>query len=539
MPFQNKPLQFTSLTSPGFFGLNTQDSGVDMGVQFATTAYNAIIDKSGRISARKGWSYTTTSGGTASTPEVISEFDNHNGSTSILSFGNNKLFVGETTMTEKNVRNADNSGDATYTITGNNWQVIDCQYSSGATTSPHAVVVQKSHKPLVYHKMPTSGGAAHAHTDGFGYQILADVGTVPSAYNGTTFLPNCGVGAFGRTWLADISDSDNLTVYYSKLLDPVDFTSQGSGVLNLEKVIPGEDRIVAIAAHNNFLIIFCRYNIVIYNNADNISNIALQDVIVGVGCVARDSVQKIGTDIIFLSDSGVRSLSRTIQEKSAPVRDISRNVRDQLISYVAGEDTTKIRSVYAETEAFYLLIMPTSKYTYCFDVRQFLQDGSARATLWNNLDPKCAVFTKNNRLLFGKTNGIAQYTGYQDNEVGYTFSYFTPYLDFGSPSITKILKKIGITVVGGSSTTFDLKWGFDYQTNYKTLQFTTAAANVAEYGSAKYNISEYSATIFIDNIKKQLSGGGNVIQIGVDALINGKPVSIQKLDIYAVTGRTI
>jgi len=539
MAFNNKPLQFTSITSPGFFGLNTQDSGVDMGVQFALTAYNAVIDKSGRISARKGWEYTTTSGGTSTTPEVISEFDNHDGTSSILAFGNNKLFVGETTMTEKNVRNSDNSGDATYTITANNWQVVDCQYSSGATASPHAVIVQKDHKPLVYHKMPTSGGAAHAHTGPFGFQVLADVGSVPSAYNGSTFKPNCGVGAFGRTWLADISNTDKLTIYYSKLLDPVDFTGSGSGVLNLEKVVPGEDRIVAITAHNNFLIVFCRNNIVIYNNADNISNIALQDVIVGVGCIARDSVQKIGTDLLFLSDSGVRSLARTIQEKSAPVRDISRNVRDQLISYIAGEDMTKIRSVYAETDAFYLLIMPTSKYTYCFDVRQFLQDGSARATLWNNIDPKCAVFTQNNRLLLGKPNGIAQYTGYQDNGTGYTFSYFTPYLDFGSPSITKILKKIGITVVGGSATTFDLKWGFDYQTNYKTLQFTTTAASVAEYGVAQYNISEYSATVFIDNIKKQLSGGGNVIQIGVDALINGKPVSIQKLDIYAVTGRTI
>lgn len=541
MPFQNKPLQFTSITSPGFFGLNTQDSGVDMGVQFATTAYNAIIDKSGRISARKGWSYTTTSGGTSSTPEAMIEFDNHNGTYTIISAGNNKLFTGETTMTEMSVRNATDTGNATYTITGNNWQFAPAQFSSGTAASAHMVAAQSGHPALMYHKLPSGGGGggSHAHTGNFGFQRLGDVGNVPTGFTVTTFTPSCALGAFGRMWTANTGSNDKLTVYYSVLLDPSDFTGSGSGVLNLEKVVPGDDRIVALASHNDFLIIFCEKNIVIYNNAANIANIALQDIIVGIGCVARDSVQNIGTDILFLSDSGVRSLSRTIQEKSAPVRDISRNVRDQLISYIAGEDLTKIRSVYSKTDAFYLLIMPTSKYTYCFDVRQFLQDGSARATLWNNIDPKCAAYTHNNRLLFGKADGVAQYTGYSDNSIGYTFSYFTPYLDFGSPSITKILKKIGITVVGGSSTTFDLKWGFDYQTNYKTLQFTTAAASVAEYGSAKYNISEYSATIFIDNIKKQLSGGGNVIQIGVDALINGKPVSIQKLDIYAVTGRTI
>ena len=535
----NKPLQATSLTSPGFFGLNTQDSGVDMSPNYALIARNAVIDRYGRIGARKGWAYRTSSGGTSSLPEVISEFDNHDGTYSILSFGNNKLFVGETTMTEKLVRNANNSGDATYTITGNNWQVVNCQYSSGATTSPHAVIVQRDHRPLVYHKMPVSGGAAHAHSDGFGFQLLADVGSVPSAYNGTTFKPNCGVGAFGRTWLADINNTDKLTIYYSRLLDPTDFTGSGSGVINIEKVIPGEDRIVAITAHNNFLIVFCENNIVIYNNADNINNIALQDVIVGVGCIARDSVQKIGTDVLFLSNSGVRSLSRTIQEKSAPVRDISRNVRDQLIDYLSGEDFTKIRSVYFEAEAFYLLTLPASDFTYYFDVRQFLQDGSARAAIWDNINPAGLCSTHDRRLLLGKTNGIARYSGHNDNTSTYTFSYYTPYLDFGAPSVIKMLKKIGIVTVGDASTTFDIKWAFDYATNYRVARVTTPAADVSEYGIAEYGIAEYSSSIVIENLKKQLSGNGNVVQIGIDAEVDGYPVSIQKLDIYAVTGRTI
>lgn len=535
----NKPLQATSITAPGYFGLNTQDSGVDMNSSFALIARNAVIDRYGRIGARKGWSYTTTSGGTSSTPEVISEFDNHDGTYSILSFGNNKLFVGETTMTEKFVRNSDNSANATYTISGNNWQVIPAQYSSGATASPHSIIVQAGQKPLVYHKMPVSGGSAHAHSDGFGFQLLADVGSVPNGYSGTTFIPKCGVGAFGRMWLANINNTDKLSIYYSKLLDPSDFTGSGSGVINLEKVIPGEDEIIALAAHNNFLIAFCTNHIVLYNSADNISNIALQDVIVGVGCIARDSVQKIGTDILFLSNSGVRSLARTIQEKSSPVRDISRNVRDTLLDYLSNEDTAKIRSVYFEAEAFYLLTLPTSGFTYYFDLRQFLQDGSARATVWDNISPKGLCATHDRRLLLGKTNGIAQYTSYNDNSSTYIFSYYTPYLDFGSPSVIKMLKKIGIVTVGAASTTFDIKWAFDYSTNYKSTQITTPTGDIAEYGIAEYGIAEYSLSIFLENLKRQLSGNGNVVQIGVDAEVNGYPVSIQKLDIYAVTGRTI
>ena len=537
----NKPLQSTSITAPGYFGLNTQDSGVDMSSSFALIARNAVIDRYGRIGARKGWSYTTTSGGTSSAPEMIVDFDNHDSTYTIISAGNNKLFTGETTMTEVFVRNSTNTGNQAYTITDNDWQFAPAQYSSGSNASAHAVMVQKGHPALMYHKMPTGGGGggSHVHTGSFGFQRLGDVGNVPTGFTVTTLTPSCALGAFGRMWLANTGNNNKLTVYYSVLLDPSDFTGSGSGVINIEKVVPGDDRIVSLAAHNDFLIIFCERNIVIYNNAGNISNLALQDVIVGVGCIARDSVQNIGTDLLFLSATGVRSLARTIQEKSAPVRDISRNVRDTLLDYISGEDTDKIKSVYYAADAFYLLTLPSSGFTYYFDLRQFLQDGSARATVWDNISPKGLCATHDRRLLLGKTDGIAEYTGYLDDTLTYIFSYYTPYLDFGSPSVIKMLKKIGIVTVGASATTFDIKWAFDYATNYKAVQLTTPSAAVSEYGIAEYNIAEYSLSVVLENLKKQLSGNGNVVQIGVDAEVNGYPVSIQKLDIYAVTGRTI
>ena len=531
----NKPLQSTSIVSPGFFGLNSQDSGVSMDQSFALQATNAVIDKSGRIAARKGWTYRTSSGGTSSNPEAMFEFSANGSGYTIISAGNNKLFTGETTMTEKTVRNSTNTGDLTYTITANNWQIVQGEYETGLNRSPHAYLVQAGHPALIYHKL---GSTAHAHTGDFGFQRLGDMGSVPTGYTTTTFTPNCALAAYGRLWVADIG-SDDLTVYYSVLLDNSDFNGVGSGYINLEQVVPGGDRIVALAAHNNFLIIFCEQNIVIYANANDIDNLVLSDIVAGVGCVARDSVQNIGTDILFLSDSGVRSFGRTIQEKSAPIRDISRNVRDQLLSYVASESMASVRSVYYETEAFYLLTMPTSNLAFCFDLRQFLQDGSARATVWNNIDPSSLCATHDRRLLMGKTNGVALYNGYTDNSSAYTFSYYTPYLDFQSPSVVKFLKKLGVTIIGGSNAILDIKYAFDYQTNFKTVRVTVPGGTTAEYGIAQYNIDEYSNSIFIDSVKRQLSGSGNVVQIGFDALINGKSVSIQKLDIYAVSGRTI
>ena len=104
----NKPLQAVSLVSPGFFGINSQDSGVTLDQSFSLEGDNAVIDKSGRMASRKGWEYNTTAGGTSSLPELLFEFDNNTatGSFSIISAGNNKLFTGETTMTEQVVKDA-------------------------------------------------------------------------------------------------------------------------------------------------------------------------------------------------------------------------------------------------------------------------------------------------------------------------------------------------------------------------------------------------------------------------------------------------
>ncbi len=47
-------LATTSIVAPGFMGLNTQDSSVALESGFATQAMNCVIDKFGRIGARKG-----------------------------------------------------------------------------------------------------------------------------------------------------------------------------------------------------------------------------------------------------------------------------------------------------------------------------------------------------------------------------------------------------------------------------------------------------------------------------------------------------
>lgn len=534
--------QTASIAAPGFFGLNIQESAVSLSSGFALEANNCVIDRYGRIGARRGWtpvnSAVNTDLGAANPVQFMFELTD-NGSSQFISAGNNKLFTGTTTMTTRTIRNTDNTGDVTYTITSNNWQAAALPYGDGVDAEPHAILAQSGHQTLVFHELPAAGGSPHAHNSGtYGFQRLGDVGSLPTGYTTTDFTPNCALAAYGRVWLADIA-GDPQTVYFSRLLDSADFQGGDSGSISLNAVFPNTDKIVAIAAHNGFLIVFGRNNIAIYSNPIDVTLLTLQDYIPNVGCVARDSVQNTGTDIIFLSDGGVRSLQRVIQEKSLPMRDVSKNVRDDLMTNVASETATNIRSIYYERDAFYLLALPTTKFVYCFDMRAPLQDGSARVTTWTNIEPRSFVVTNTKDLYIGKPGYIGKYFGHTDNGTNYRFSYYTNYFDFEMPTKEKIMKQIGFVVIGGSNQDVAVKWGFDYNENFFAFTKKLDTGSVYEYNIGEYNIAEYSDGIVLEKFKIQAGGTGAVMQVGLEAEINGNPISIQRIDVYIKQGKTV
>jgi hypothetical protein len=528
-----------SIQAPGFSGLNIQDASVQLTSGYALEAFNCVVDKYGRIGARKGWTKVNTTAITSS-PAVrtVFEFVKSDGNV-VFTCAGNKVYTGTTTLTaviNGTVVDAAGTGTTAYTITDDNWQIAPMPYNHGGNTSAHAVFVQAGHPALVYHKV---GNSSHNHTGSYGFQRIGDIGTLPTGYSVTTFTPNCAMTAYGRLWTADIS-TDQQTVYFSDLQDPSNFTTGTSGYLDISTVIPTGDGIVALAAHNGFLIIFCHRSILIYSNPKDPATMTLQDVIKGVGCIARDSVVSVfGSDIMFLSETGVQSLGRLIQEKSMPLRDVSKNVRDDLISNVAIETLKNIKAVYFATDAFYLLSLPSVGFTYCFDTRGVLENGAARTTIWKSINPTAFHVTEDKKLYLGQLGYIGNYTGYQDNTASYRWSYYTNYFDFDQPTSIKILKKLGMVVIGGSNQVISIKWGFDYTNNYNSSTLALKAVTVAEYGIGEYGIAEYANGIALDTLKFNASGSGKVLQIGFESDINGSPLSVQKVDVAIKTGKNI
>jgi hypothetical protein len=678
------PLQTTSITAPGFMGLNTQDSGVTLESGYATVANNCIIDKYGRLGARKGWDlltnpssgavftstistttmtvYSVTSGtlspgttisgtgittgttivsqatgttgstgtytvsisqtrnglsatyaralttvtvtstahgllvgdtvhldftsgtaadgafaietvtantftithgtsgttsgnvtvhrptnatnslGTDNYVESIFEFKTIAGDISYLCSGNGQLFstTDKITLTRKYVFGADSGGPIALSsqpiFTGNRWQWAALPEGSGAAAESYAFAAQSGNILLTYRE--------GAHSGPFVFQrVGTDYGTAPTGV--TTFDPDSVIAAFGRVWVGGITDNKT-TIFYSKLLDGAHFTGAGSGLLDIGGVVGQNDEIVALAQHNKYLVIFCKNNIVVYQGANDPTTMTLADTIKGVGCIARDSVQNTGNDLVFLSKSGVRSFNRTVQENSMPLRELSLNIRDDLVGYLAVETLPNVKSAYFERDAFYLITFPGSQTMVYFDLRNVLPNGAARATIWNNnagITYKAFCSTEDRKLLLGVPNGIAEYTGYLDNTASYTFSYYTSNSDLGAPTQTKLLKKANLVVIGSGDQDLSFKYGYDYTLNPLSVSIVQnlGTKEFSKYNTtAKYNISKYaSAGIGVNSLSMPLSGSGKVIQFGIEATVNDNPVSIQKIDVYLKTGKIL
>ena len=118
-------------------GLNTQESPIGGDPSFASVADNCVIDKLGRIGARKGWEAVSSNGaavlGTSRGIETIFEFIDKSGDKVVLSAGNNKVFKGTGTLVDIT--------PSSYTPSANNWKIV--------SLNNHVYMFQRGHEPLI------------------------------------------------------------------------------------------------------------------------------------------------------------------------------------------------------------------------------------------------------------------------------------------------------------------------------------------------------------------------------------------------------
>jgi len=530
-----KQLTVQPLPNFGVNGLNTQSNPNALDPSFLTKADNVVLRESGRISFRKGLKQKVVPSGAA-----INSIVEHNDS------GTNKIFASHGTsiytvdFTSPNAAFPSSGADVKHTVANStgDWQFIN--FNNRLHCLHEGIVPQRY------------SGAAGAGSKWAAF----DNATRPPTVSSGEFKPSCGTGFYGRMWVGGVEEEKDV-LHYSALLDSDDYTtSSGGGSLDLKKVW-GKDDIVAIAPFYGQLAIFGKNNIALYESPDIIGSIKLNEVIKGVGCIARDSVQAVGDDLLFMSSTGLRSLARTSEKDKVPLMDLTQNIKDTLIRNIG--QSSEIKSVYVENEGIYIVSFPSLNINYVFDFKHFTPNKAPRITTWsfsNDREPYSLTYTELYGLLAGqKDGGIAGYEGYFDTDLAwvssaasYTNAAITAdvssiWIPLTEGSVASLLKKMILVLEGGSGATLGLQWYKDFSINPTNSTTITLAppttGTIALWGASTslYGASKFTPVYGLTEYRTSLTGSAKTLKLNMSIISNGYDASIQDLSILHLQGK--
>lgn len=548
-----------NIASVGFNGLNTEESPITQDYSFAAVADNAVIDSYGRVGARFAFSEDTTSFPSLSLPAgattAVIEIDhieggNISGSPSIIMTARNVGFDagGNLTATDYYMFERDGGTLVELTLPVLNDEAT-LQYAQIVPTDDKYYIFSETNEVMVW-----NGSALSLISSEVGYQGIQDVpagSQIPPTFTG-------GIASNGRIWGWGHAGQENVIYYSDLLIGSSNYTVDGidplstAGKLNvLENWPNGKDSIVGMASHNNRLVIFGRSSILVFDAgygdpADPSSGFSLVDTITNVGCVSRDAIEDIGSDVLFLDDTGVRSLGRTIQERSSPMGNLTNRVRGSISRLISDTiDNRSMRLAYDASNSFVLAIFPEESLVYCLDMKSYLTGGESKVTRWTNCFFRDAEFVDEGNtpvLLFAGTegNGVTQYSGYSSaNNEAYIFKYYSNQINFGEAAKTKFVKQIDYTVISSllEGEAF-AKWGYDTLANYKSKRLTLKALPADYYNEAEFGIAKFGESDrVIKRYRVNTGGSGESINIGLEVTIDGNAVSLQEINVQTLIGR--
>lgn len=446
-----KPLSYLPLENIGVNGLNTQANPATLDSTWLTKAENIVLRESGRISFRKGLKQNVLK-----TSAKVGSLVEHKIGTTY------KIFAG----VGANIYTVD------FTSASSPWTA---SFATGASDSDWQFI---NFNKQLYGFQAGSEIVNYDDTQSSKWDHLKDRTSYSAPSGVSVFDPSCGMGYYGRLWVGGISE-ENDVLYYSDTLIGKTWASGAGGYVDLKSVW-GTDEIVAIHPFYGQLVIFGKHNIAIYTGPAEPSTMVLGEVIRGVGCASRDSIQAVGDDLLFLSDTGIKSLRRTSELDKVPMVEYSINVKDTLIRHISQSKVAK--GCYVENEGVYLLSFVELNITYVFDIKHQTPNKVPRVTQWifdGDREPSSMVFTESKDLLVGQLIGsIATYEEYYDKDFvsggtytdhSYTTSFLTPWLNLGNSVIASLLKKLKAVIDGGSGTTATIRWFKDFNPGVSSI----------------------------------------------------------------------
>lgn len=242
-----------------------------------------------------------------------------------------------------------------------------------------------------------------------------------------------------------------------------------------------------------------------------------------LGCISSDSVVEANSDLLFMSQDGVRPISATERNEDFELNSLSKNIQGLFNQDNFHFDAENVNAVVIKKKS---------------QVRFFLTVESAPEDVSRGLLAGLMISPQGQRWEWGELLGIKVAcisSGYLDNvetilhggfdgkvyqqEVGYSFDgrnipafYSTPYFDFGDPMLRKTLKEIKVFFRPEGQLDVRMGVAFDWGNNKNNNNMANpydlvGAGDIARWDRAIYNQSKYSG-IPLPYIFKNIVGSG-------------------------------
>ena len=333
----------------------------------------------------------------------------------------------------------------------------------------------------------------------------------PFVWNGTTFveMTNAPSDVVGANFIAyhknQMFFAKGETLTFTAPYTDTDFsTANGSGVINIGGVITG------IIPFREALIIFTDKTIQ-QLVGNTLQDFVLQPVTKNVGCVAPDTIQEIGGDVIFLGPEGLRLFSATDRVGDFNLGVVSKPIQNEMTSLI-----------FSSSSFASCVIKQKSQYRIFGYNASGASTANAKGVLGTQM-----VGDNTSTMSWAETLGIKAYVADSDYENqtetivfahddGYIYrmekgnsfdgtnivaSFATPFVSINDPRIRKTFYKLFLYTdpEGSVTTSVNLKLDFDTQGSIQpeTIELSNETSIVGFYGSsgARYGTTTYGSKL--------------------------------------------
>ena len=451
------------------------------------------------------------------------------------------------------------------------------EITSGSTTG--AILMSAVYKDQVIaargtevFKVPTSNGSVTQidsgrtsagrydfdtfNIDGTDRIIWADGANNASHYDNSSVTDVNGTGAPANPKFVKIFKNHAIYAGMSAATQKIIFSApyavgefsaaKGAGSISVTSTITG------LKVFREQLYIFCE-NAIFRLAGNSLADFQMQPVTTNVGCIAPQSIQEVGGDLVFLAADGLRTVAGTEKIGDVELGVISRPIQRRFTELNYNTVAEKISSVVIKAKTQYrIFFADQGAESDCSGVIAVFRGDRWEYSDMRGIKPNCGdsgYISDVEFIVHGGYDGYvykqesgSTFTNASDSTISLEARFKSAHLTMGDPGIRKRFHRVILNYrpEGSLATNLGLEYDFGSQDvqNPNSIPFSEVA-DLALYGSSTYGSSIYGGAEFI-LVRQPITGSGFAVAVQFTEKQNetSAPYSLRGFSLeFAAAGR--